>query len=259
MSMSTQQLALLVRQFLQLATGLKAKYSYPVTTPQENEVVLTYQFIGGQQISVGIGNELLAERKLFVATVQAKTAKQVMFYTDMIKMATNRTQFVYISDSTRPDAAVRNRWIGTVTLMVYTPYNFGDAPQTFFTPEEARKLLQAFADRFLFNTTIYRDDLSQATFDRYIVPELNRMSLEEMFDAQQQIIAKIIAEDTDRLIYGEQEVRAMLQDFADKFILNTNVYGELLADAKLDNYEVPPLTEEVQTEILDVPAPDAAE
>ena len=184
------QISILVKQFLQFATGLDAKYSYPRTTPSDS-VVLTYQSVGGQNISRAINNELLSERKLFTVAIQAKRAQDVQFYVDMIKQATSESAFTYISESIRQDVLVQNGHIGTVTISFYNAFDT-EAPKKIFPEAEVRKLLQAFADRLIFNTNIYRETLGDAFLDRYIVPELTDATLEEILTLQEDIYYKVV-------------------------------------------------------------------
>lgn len=184
------QISILVKQFLQFATGLDAKYSYPRTTPSDS-VVLTYQAVGGQNISRAINNELLSERKLFTVAIQAKRAQDVQFYVDMIKQATSESAFTYISESIRQDVLVQNGHIGTITISYYNAFDT-EAPKRIFPEAEVRKLLQAFADRLIFNTNIYRETLGDAFLDRYIVPELTDATLEEILTLQEDIYDKVV-------------------------------------------------------------------
>lgn len=184
------QISILVRQFLQLATGLDALYSRPKSTPSET-VVLTYQLNNGQAGTRAINNELLSERKMFVVTIQGKRAQDVQFYAGMIKQATIETAFLYMSESFGQDPYVMNGHIATIIMSYYNAFDSA-APKKIFSAEETRKLLQAFADRLIFNTSIYRDTLENSFIDRYIVPELTDATLEEILTLQENVYKTIM-------------------------------------------------------------------
>ena len=188
------QISILVKQFLQFATGLDAKYSMPRQKPG-NDIYLTYQLNGGQNLSRAINNELLSERKMFTATVQAERARDVQFYVDMIKQASSESAYIYVSDTVRQDPNVETGHIGTIILSYYNSFDTA-APKKIFPAEEVRKLLQAFADRLIFNTNIYSETLGDAFLDRYIVPELDDATLEEILTLQEDIYDQVTSQNS---------------------------------------------------------------
>lgn len=183
----------LTKQFLQLATGLKAIYSYPKKSVSPSDyVIMTYQAGATQTVSRAINNQLLSQRMLVTVSLQAADAQDVMLYTDMIKQASNETEFSYISDSIRQDPLVKNTHIATITLSFYNAFDTA-APKRIFPEEEVRKLLQIFADRLIFNTSVYGETMEDSRIDRIEIPPLTDSTLEEILAMQENIRHQVLS------------------------------------------------------------------
>lgn len=186
---------LLVKQFLQISTGLNALYSSPKKSlsPQDY-VILTYNLAGAQEVSRAIGNQLLSQRMLFVVTLQARKVQDVQLYLDMIKQASNGTEFFYLSDNVRQDPAVHNSHIGTITMSFYNPFD-AKPPIRMFPEQEVRKLLQIFADRLIFNTSVYGETMEDSRLDRIVIPPLTDSTLEQILALQENIRDQVFSQD----------------------------------------------------------------
>lgn len=183
--------SIFIKRFLQLAQSLPVTYGYTRGIREEANFI-TYQEMGTPSINVGIGNQLISERTTYVITVQTETAKKCMFYTELIKIATESSEIQFVSDSVRPDVTVKNRWINTIYVQLY---NGLVASKSIFTEPEVRSELQKIANRYIYVTSIYLDTVANSFIDKFVVPQLEDKlyTYEELMELKQEYI--------DRLLY----------------------------------------------------------
>ena len=184
-----------MKSFLEIVQPLPVKYGYSRGIRTE-EAYVTYRQTGST-FSKAIGNSIVSERVTYVITVQTKTAEQNMLYSQCIKWGTEGSDVEFISDDVRPDVTVKDRWINTIILRMYTVVK---VQRQAFTAEEVRQELQAIADRYIFCTSIYDATLAQSFIDRLVIPAL---------------------EDRE---YSYQEVMSLKRLYLDKLILETTQY-----------------------------------
>ena len=144
-----------------------------------------------------IGNQLIGERQTFIVTVQTKTAEQNMLYSQLIRRGTERSSVEFVSDGIRKDTTVKDGYVNTIILYIYTSV---EAPQMSYTPEQVQIELQEITDRYIFITSIYNNTLSESIIDKFIVPKL------------------------DKEQYSYAEFLALKQKYLDKLLLTTEIY-----------------------------------
>lgn len=183
-----------IKNFLEVATPVPVKYGYPRGIAKDNALV-TYQQ-SNTTTSRGIGNRVVGERITYVITVQTKTATDCLLYSTMIRRATSLTNVEFVSDSIRKDVTVKDGWINTIIVYLYTGV---DITQQTYTGDEVKRALQMIADRYIFVTSMYDETLAQSFIDKFTVPELPKSTYtyDEFLSLKREYI--------DRLIYSTTE------------------------------------------------------
>lgn len=187
---TTLQEAELVKRFLETVQPLRPKYGYSRGV-KAAEAFVTYQEMGSANVRIGIGNQLVSEKTAFVITVQTKTAKENMLYSELIRLGTQESEIEYVSDSLRPDTLVADSWINTIIVNVYNNIH---SRKVVYTADEVRQELQIIADRYIFVTSIYRETLAASFIDTLVVPELEDKlySYEEFLALKQRYFDKLL-------------------------------------------------------------------
>lgn len=194
-NLTSVQISTRVKTFLELAQPLPVKYGYPRGIKEQDNFI-SYQDMG-TTMRVGIGNNIISERKTYAITVQTRLAEDNILYSELIKRAMEGTIIMYVSDQMRKDVLVKSGWINTILVTVY---NGLDLTPKMYTPEQVRNILQDIADRYLFITSIYAQDRAQTFIDNLRVPE---------FEQQE---------------YTYEEVLALKQEYLDRLLLTTTEY-----------------------------------
>lgn len=191
---SGKKLALKMKRFLELVQPLPVKHGYPRGI-KSGEAFVSYQEMSTTP-TIGIGNRIISETRLYTITVQTKTAEQNLLYTDLIKYGTQETDVMLASTDLRKDPLVQDGWINTIIVRVYNGFSL---EQVVFTVEEVRNILQEIADRYLFVTSIYGIDIEDSFIDRMVVSDLEDKdySYEELVALKKQYLDKLIFTTTE--------------------------------------------------------------
>lgn len=194
-NISSIDLAITMKKFLEIVQPLPVKYGYTRGIKQ-GDCYITYQQ-ASTTMTRAIGNQLIGERQTFIVTVQTKTAEQNMLYSQLIRRGTERSSVEFVSDGIRKDTTVKDGYVNTIILYIYTSV---EAPQMSYTPEQVQIELQEITDRYIFITSIYNNTLSESIIDKFIVPKL------------------------DKEQYSYAEFLALKQKYLDKLLLTTEIY-----------------------------------
>ena len=178
-----------VRAFLELAQPLPVEYGYSRGVKQKSSYV-TYKDAGTTPTR-SIGGYILSERRTYMVTVQTKTAEENLYYSMMIKYASEGTFVEFMSDDLRKDVTVASGWINTIILSVY---NVVEETLNTYTAEEVRFILQDVADNYLFVTSVYGLTLDDSFLDSMVVPELPQevYTYNEMIALKRQYLDKLV-------------------------------------------------------------------
>lgn len=193
-NLSTVSMATEMKHFLEIVQPLSIKYGYSRGVRKEDDII-TYSYSGSTNRR-GIGNQLMSERQTYIVTVQTKTAKQCLIFSELIRRGTNKSVVEFVSDNIRKDTTVKDGWINTIILYLYTGLSVA---QKVYTAEEVRNVLQEIADMYIFVTSMYDETLAQSFIDRYIVPELDKdlYSYEEFIQLKQEYIDRLLLTTTE--------------------------------------------------------------
>jgi len=183
------QLSKYVKAFLELAQPLPVKYGYSRGI-KKNGGYVTYRDAGSTPTR-SIGGRILSENRTYVVTVQTQTAEQNLYYSMMIKYASEGTYAEYKSDDIRKDVTVESGWINTIILNVY---NVVEAASNTYTAEEVRFILQDVVDNYLFVTSVYGLTLEDSFIDSMVVPQLPKetYTYDEMIALKQEYLDKLV-------------------------------------------------------------------
>lgn len=184
-----------VKAFLELAQPLPVKYGYSRGVKKSSSFV-TYRDAGTTPTR-SIGGRIISERRTYMVTVQTKTAEANLYYSMMIKYASEGTFVEFMSDDLRKDVTVESGWINTIILSVY---NVVEQASNVYTAEEVRFILQDVADNYLFVTSVYGLTLADSVIDEMVVPELPQP------------------------VYTYDEMLALKRDYLDKLVLLTTEF-----------------------------------
>lgn len=184
------QRAELIRLFLETVQPLKVEYGYAKGI-KKSRGAISYQDMGSTNVRNGIGNQLISERSTFLVTVQTKTAQENMFYTELIKLGTEKSDIEWLSDSMRKDPTMEAGYMNSIILRVYNNLH---TTKALYTAEEVRAMMQEIADYYIFATSIYREDASQSFIDKLTIPELGERfySIEEFLAIKQEYLDKVL-------------------------------------------------------------------
>lgn len=194
-TMTGKQATMTMKGYLELVQPLKVKYAYPKEVAVK-ESALTFQDMSSS-VRVGIGNQLISERRTYLVYIQTKTMEQNLFYSDCIKLGTHNTPIEWVSDSLRKDALAGSGWINTIVLRLFNSLEIG---QVVYTEAEVRAMLQEIADNYIFLTSQYGFTLEDSFIDNLVVPKL------------------------EKDLYTYAEMIALKQEYMDKLILSTTEY-----------------------------------
>lgn len=194
LSITSVKMATSIKQFLEIVQPLPVKYGYSRGIKKE-DCYITYNY-SGSTLSKGIGNSLIGERQTYIITVQTKTAIQNMIFSQLIRRGTHQSRVEFVSDNIRKDTTVKDGWINTIILYLYTGL---EESRIIYTEEEVRKELQSIADLYIFVTSMYDETLAQSFIDSFTIPELEKefYSYEEFMELKQEYL--------DRLLYTTTE------------------------------------------------------
>jgi len=141
---NTVEKSQLMKQFLEIAQPLKVKYGYDSSIQAEPNVV-AYQNIGSGMVTKGIGNQLISEDITFVVTVQTATARENMIYSEMIKLATERSQVRFISEDKQHNTEVKGSYTNNIILRMFGKVS----PESLtYSAKDISQALQAIASRY---------------------------------------------------------------------------------------------------------------
>ena len=183
--------AQLVKTYLQTVQPLEVKYGYKRGV-ESNSNVITFMDVGTSSVRLGIDNSLISERVAYIITVRTKTAKENMFYSELVKLGTEGTGIEFMSEDLRKDGALQSRWINSIIVSVFNNLH---ATKVVYTADEVRNMMQSIADLYIFVTSIYKEDAKQSFIDELVVPQLeDRLyTLEEFLAYKKEYL--------DRLLY----------------------------------------------------------
>lgn len=178
-----------MKRFLEIVQPLKIKYGY-ARGIKSDESIITYSY-SGSTLTKGIGNSIISERATYIVTVQTKTAEQCMIYSELIRRGTNKSIVEFVSDSIRKDTTVKDGWINTIILYLYTGLSVA---QKSYNKDEVRQVLQEIADLYIFVTSMYDETLAQSFIDKLIVPELEQeqYTYEEFIQLKQEYVDRLL-------------------------------------------------------------------
>ena len=189
------QLSKRVKEFLEMVQPLPVKYGYPRGI-KKGDSFISYRDVGSTP-TLAVGGGIISERRTYLVTVQTKTAESNLFYSTLIKFATEGSYVTFMSEDLRRDVTVEDGWINSIMLVVY---NVIEPTEATYSREEVRMILQDIADNYLFVTSIYRRTLEQSFIDKLVVPQLTQES------------------------YTYQELLALKQTYLDKLVLSTTEF-----------------------------------
>lgn len=188
------QISKRVKEFLELVQPLPVKYGYPRGI-KKGDSFITYRAVGSTP-NMAVGGRIISERRTYMVTVQTKTAESNLFYSTLIKYATEGSYISFMSEDMRKDVTVEDGWINSIMLVVY---NVVEQSETVYSREEVRMLLQDIADNYLFTTSIYRGTLEESFIDSMKVPELEQeeFSYSEVLELKRQYLDKVVLSTTE--------------------------------------------------------------
>ena len=176
-----------MRQFLELAQPLEVSYANTKSIKQVPNVV-TYQNISGS-IRKGIGNSLISSVLTFLVTVQTQTARENMIFSEMIKLATEGTNIVFVSDSPNTDTTVKGKCKNEIILTLHSSIETTEAT---YNAEELAEKLAENTTRYLTALKLYGIDLKgelenygditvpDGTYDFDAIVELKKQYLDRL-------------------------------------------------------------------------------
>lgn len=145
----------LMKQFLEIAQPLKVKYAYS-KEKVKGEDFISYRHYGSPVISRGLGNHIISERVAYIVTVQTGTARENLIYSEMIKLATERTQIRFISEDKQHSTEVKGAYTNNIILQMFgkvTPESLT------YSANDISQALQAIANRYAKVTEHYGMDI----------------------------------------------------------------------------------------------------
>lgn len=197
--------AKVIKQFLEIAQPLPVSYAYGKEV-QVAEAFVSYQSLGSPIFNKGIGNNIISERASYLVTVQTKTARENMIYSEMIKLATEQTRIQYVSDSPDYNPNVEGKVTNSIILYLF---NDIEVEKVFTGRAPVQQMLQQAADRYTRAAARYGVDLSTALTDALDVdiPD-GEYSYQAIVNLKKEYLDRLIEEEA--LISNPANVRTQI-------------------------------------------------
>lgn len=176
--------------FLKLWQPLPVRYGYShlplATTP-----VLIFTEISRKQRK-GIGNTVISEQVVYEVIIKATNVVRIAFYSQILKLALERSEYVLLSEATSRDPDSQSGW--EVHLIIQA-YNVKYKMRRIFTLEEQKEILTKVFNNYLQVINLYAGDPVNESID---LSDLHsEASIESLIEIKERLLRDMISKYLD--------------------------------------------------------------
>lgn len=176
--------------FLKLWQPLPVRYGYShlplATTP-----VLIFTEISRKQRK-GIGNTVISEQVVYEVIIKATNVLRISFYSQILKLALEGTEYVLLSEATSRDPDSQSGW--EVHLIIQA-YNVRFKIHRLFTLEEQKEILTKLFNKYMQVINLYAGDPVNESIDLSGLP--SEVNIEELIRIKERLLGELIKKHLD--------------------------------------------------------------